>query len=689
MAADPPVAEDHCEERALGEELRRLLEQADAQWRLLEERLEQVQQETLQKQAEDLQQHFGISEADLHDREEGGFAWKVRGRLHCVLLRPLALRMRQQVLPEEESEAPEEARTLVLDDLLDRWELEVEPLLGQATEQDQRLARRARRKAQRGTREVWQVESRERPAAWAPARGALKGIEDHVRRLSAFLQAEVSPEFVGRLAACVPSVIARAVCDWHFRGPLAELEQLENWWEGARLALESCQELWDRLVQEEGVFLRRIDRGVEALRSARQLYLTYADFGVSITSSAGGWPGHLMHLLADAQHEMTSRMRPVRDSAAWRVVDAAKTIQKQLHEGAKQGPWRGVGQQEGVQLFLKALRGQSSTGGASDSGGAGAVDATMVFMGRVNSLTNLLGDTRAALGREDIGTVLDDLLRAASVLSEDLLGVLDEPSDDGLADCVRQWRSLGEECHAADRLEASLSATPLPATGVQRQQLAMLRGLHAFLSDADFRERVASDTGEEVASVAAAGEVTGSLSSGAVDQPPEPSQLAATKKHSPRGGYAGGYAPRRPRFEGEASLPPASPAHDVSAPEAAYPSISAPAVPTLSREALESSRSLAARSRPGTGSTSLRPGTPSWLRPPWQRPDTPSAASWTRPDTPSTAYDDSEVFSLPRWKFVDGQYVPLKSTATRTLPPLQGLQGTTPRGAQLSSRRCL
>ncbi|OLP71768.1 hypothetical protein AK812_SmicGene48408, partial [Symbiodinium microadriaticum] len=33
----------------------------------------------------------------------------------------------------------------VLDDLLDRWEVEVEPLLGEAAQQDARLARQMRR----------------------------------------------------------------------------------------------------------------------------------------------------------------------------------------------------------------------------------------------------------------------------------------------------------------------------------------------------------------------------------------------------------------------------------------------------------------------------------------------------------------------------------------------------------------
>ncbi|CAJ1390761.1 unnamed protein product [Effrenium voratum] len=125
-----------------GEELQGLLEEA---WTHLEHRIDQVQKETLQQYAEDLKR-FGVPEVSED------FVGKVRCRLHAVLLGPVAEDMRRKVLPESESDAQ-----LVLDDLLDRWELEVEPLLGEAAQQDARLIRRLERKAQRGTRESWQA----------------------------------------------------------------------------------------------------------------------------------------------------------------------------------------------------------------------------------------------------------------------------------------------------------------------------------------------------------------------------------------------------------------------------------------------------------------------------------------------------------------------------------------------------
>eukprot|EP00439_Symbiodinium_sp_Y106_P009246 s662_g1.t1 len=177
--------------------------------------------------------------------KDAGSALKTQ---HAVLLGPLAREMRRQVQPSED---PDTRSAEVLDDLLDRWELEVEPLLGEAAQQDARLARRARRKAQRGsTREAWQVESQERPAAWFPARHVLEAIETPVRHLGLFFKEEVSAAAAERLATAAPSVIARAVVDWHFRGPLAELDQLEGWWATARVALEGRPALWQRLVED-------------------------------------------------------------------------------------------------------------------------------------------------------------------------------------------------------------------------------------------------------------------------------------------------------------------------------------------------------------------------------------------------------------------------------------------------------
>jgi len=437
-----------------------------------------------------------------------------------------------------------------------------------------------------------------------------------------------------RLAAAVPSVIARAVLDWHFRGPLAELQQLEDWWEGARVALEGRQELWDRLVQEEGIFLRRIDRGVEALKAARALYLTHVNFGTSL-DTCHGWP-EALPLLAEAAAEMSSRLRPVRDSAAWRVVDAAKAIEKELSQEKVAETWS-ISEREALQVIVKALGGQAE----GDS-------VEQLLAERSEKLMKLLSDLRETFGKDDLARVLDDLLRAVVSLREDL-SVSDSP--EGLDDCVREWQALGEACGAAGRLEAAVAAANVRKDASLRQPLALLRGLHVLLQRSELRSHLIGD-GYESSETQAQGEVR------EVCHPPSPSPTA----HSPRDS---GYAPRKQRAAkaeaGYAADAPAAPG--MEAQEAAQ--AVAPAVPALPREILESSRG-SFKSRPST-----RPGTPSWLRPPWQRSDS-LAASWTRPDTPSTVCDDAEAANLPRWKVVDGHYVPLKSSGSgRFLPPLQ------------------
>jgi len=644
------TAEGESHESHLGDELRKLLEEADAQWTLLEHRLDQVQEETLQQHAEELQKRFGLQPSDL---TEGSFWCKVRGRVHSVLLCPVVREMRQQVWPADSGRHSDKGEAPLLgipvDDLLDRWELEVEPLLGEAALQDARLARRAKRKAQRGsTREAMQAH-RERPAVWASAKSALEVLEHPVRTVASFMS-EVVSETAEQIAAAVPAVIARAVIDWHFKGPLAELEQLENWWESARQALESRPELWERLVQDEGIFLRRIDRGVDALRAARQIYLSHANFGVDLETSGSGWPTQTLDLLSDAAAEMTSRLRPVRDSAAWRVVDAAKAIEKELSQAnVRQETWS-TSERDAIHLIIKVLS-RKTDAGAVDG------DRVSVLMDRVAKLMTLLQTLRETFVK-DLAKVLDDLLRAVVSLREEL-----SVSDcaEAVEDCVQQWYTLGEQCNAGSRMEEAVAASPWLRKDVNlRQALATLRGLHVFLQHADLRARLLHEDGYESSE---SQQVQGGATH-EVCHPPSPAR--AEQSHSPRGGYA----PRRQRFKADDSE---TAGYSVaSSPAPVAPTFESFEVPGQVPEPMVPlPQGVEGRSRRSRPSTAGRPSTPSWLRPPWQRSDTP-LASWTRPDTPSTVCDDAEAANLPRWKVVDGQYVPLKSSQSgRFLPPLQ------------------
>jgi hypothetical protein len=69
-------------------------------------------------------------------------------------------------------------------------------------------------------------------------------------------------------------------------------------------------------------------------------------------------------------------------------------------------------------------------------------------------------------------------------------------------------------------------------------------------------------------------------------------------------------------------------------------------------------------------STPSRPVTPSWLQPPWPRQEVPFD-SWTRPGTPSTVCDEADLVQTPKFKLVEGQFVPLRpGSSCKRLPPI-------------------
>jgi len=747
-----------------------MLRGVDDQWWALQARLEEAEEETLQRHFEALHGWFGLQRSDLSDRADGGLRSKVRGRVHRLVLAPLAERMRQEVdlaggrpaaaaKDGEASSCSTPAQGHVLDMLLDCWEQQVEPLVDEAGTLDERLARRARRKAQFGAvRDAMQVEAKERPAAWAPARGALEALAAPLRRLAVFAEAEVSPEATARLVAMVPAIAARAACDFYFQGYAAEFEQLENWWDGAKSALMQREGLWDRLLEEEGLFVRRIERGIEALRAARHRYKAFADFGASEVQAApqaaggcagacpllGEWPGEAVSLLANAISDFRKRLRPIRDCAAWRVVEAAKSIHRQLRAaspGVERPQWELVSRSQGAAALQEVLdaaiigrqQGEDSPPAPAPSpvpGGADPVDTALVFTRRLDGIMALLGDLRdslyaeAAPGSGGAGDVLQEVLQAAAGLSEELLAVMDEPTVAGVDEWTRRWCNFGQGV-GGQRVEAAMLSMPqlvessmsLDKRRERRQRLALLRGVQVLLDDPAFGARLiglpaaAANGSSSIAPNLGAQEERGVANVAlTLSMPPADTVHAA---ESPRGGYL----PRRPRRESEEPSPckglagHASPAPAAAAPAAgtapaaaaaaapaavapmaaAEGSLASPAAPTPTPQAplaeaaqvpveamapaTPTRAGLARGSQSETPRPTTRPATPSWLLPPWPRPATPSAGCWTRPDTPSTACDDAEVTTpMPRWKFVNGEYVQLRPVSSHSrLPPLQAV----------------
>jgi hypothetical protein len=535
------------------------------------------------------------------------------------------------------------------------------------------------------------------------------------------------------------------------------------------------------LQQNEGLFLRRIDRGLEEIAAEKQRYIALANFGhsgsVSASIHSAAWPGDTASLLARAIHEMWRRIRPLRDAAAWRIIDAAKSIQKALAEeerNKERSPWEQVSRIDGMSLLCdilgvpvpapeswkQELQASVNFRTSASFRRLDPEDAALRFASLLDRLicvaTDLgqLADDEAVPDTGGVSYILEEVLQAVSYVHEDLLAVLDDATEDSLAAWFGAWSKWGEACTGA-RLEAAMSAMPLKADSLlqrERRQarqpkLALMRGLQALLDDSSFRTCLlrlavvplgtAGETAESTCVVAEeAGSVviadTAKVMGADVFALSEPPSLAVAPA-SPRSSYACRKPPTRNLEESsppeaaldvesgnrepvcsveaearasssEATKP--SPegssevhSHKVAVPMHAKEDSCMEVIPTrptssrpdtASRVRCGSKASTKQRTRdfegsgmpatPGRASSSTsRPVTPSWLEPPWPRQaqEVPFN-SWTRPGTPSTVCDEADlVQSSPKWKFVDGQCIPLRpASSCKRLPPLSSPGGS-------------
>mmetsp|Transcript_174059 Transcript_174059/g.558054 ORF Transcript_174059/g.558054 Transcript_174059/m.558054 type:complete len:756 (-) Transcript_174059:268-2535(-) len=741
---------------ALCQEIQATLRDADERWRDLEVRLDEAAESVLRENFERLREPLGLRESDLEATSEGSLRQKVRGRVERFVLAPLTELMRQKVrLPlsaDKASTDPLAASSRhVLDEFVEHWENEVEPLLRGAGVEDAKLERKALRQAKMpgAGPAVWKAQADlQQGRLWSSAQSALQAFLQPARALATFLDVQVSSAAVEMLVAALPAIVARAACDWRFVRCAAEFEQLDAWWQSARSALQKKQQLWEQILQEEGLFVRRVERGIEALSTARLRYMTLADFGDAAVTfdgaqclGGGEWPSTEVSLLAEAVKDMRTRLRPIRDGAAWRVVDAAKVLQRKLAGGASGGaqreptPWERAGRQDGARSLAQALTKDEAKKGLVDF--SDPSDTALVFMQRLDCLLAVVGDIREFASSQAPGAglrlvqILDQLLQTSAAASEDILGVLDEPSPASIEAWRKQWDQIGVGVRGAALGDAVMalhwqpeSRLSMEGREVRKSRLSLLRGIQVFVEESAFRGHLLEplEVGIGVLALPAFTAHYRSVLADkadlpssaqvlvtevpAVDQPPAP---LAVETLSPRDDQCD-YSPPSRRAPTEAVLPTPSALPGVAAVVAGQapspPNAEAERAHARVREALvmdvlgqaevltlAPSEVIAEASaqpqlfpapaaplapmtwtRPSTAESSCtRPATPSWLLPPWPRPDTPSAASWTRPDTPSTVCDDAELSHLPRVKFVDGQRVsmrPCGAIAGARLPPL-------------------
>ncbi|CAK0886825.1 unnamed protein product, partial [Prorocentrum cordatum] len=386
---------------------------------------------------------------------------------------------------------------------------------------------------------------RQRPSIWEAAQKVLEKCIGPVKRLGAFFQEDMPPRVVAQLAAAVPVVACRAVCDWYFQRCLVDSDQLEKWWSNTKATLQRREALWDRLLEQEGLLLRRIGEEEE---EERRRYTTLATFGgtelevrellspghaaAELDTPEGGIPAKLedsVSLVANVVSEMVRRLRQIRDSALWRVIDAAQAIHRQLCDEAalvEVSPWQATGPAEGLLALFEAL---DDGAGALDSSAcadtppscrdeAAVVDMALIVMRRLEHLGAVAADLRGHLaapggaavpsGEPDgVDAVLCGVCAAAASLNEELLGLVDEPSAEAVEAWLGLWRGALAEATGGRSLEGALAARAFRPDselgGAERQGrrrwMELLRGLQVFLDDPALQAEVTAPLGRLVA----------------------------------------------------------------------------------------------------------------------------------------------------------------------------------------------
>merc|ERR1719443_281282 len=243
------------------------------------------------------------------------------------------------------------------------------------------------------------------------------------------MEREGAPGKVDFVVSSVPAVVARAISDWHFEGYLDEFDQINSWWRTSKAILEQHESVWNLLMEREGLFVRRIDSGLEEVAQRRHRYYKYANFGgnaVMVLPGVTGGASHVVSewspeleqavlLAAKVVGEVRERLRQTRDGSIWHVVDAVAAIQKELHAEAlseERHPWEKTGLAEGRVAILELVEhGEEPPEPPPDGGEWEAhdmIDVVMLVMKRLERIVQVAVDTRERLpgrGEEQGGHV--------------------------------------------------------------------------------------------------------------------------------------------------------------------------------------------------------------------------------------------------------------------------------------------
>lgn len=506
-----------------------ILTTADRRWKSLEERLSHVEGEFLHRRQAAWKQWFHIEEEDLDNDFEGGVRSVIRERVNALVIAPLYSRMHQRLslaeLPVDPAVAHVRSALAVI---LEDWHGRVKPVIVEAKEADADLDKQIR-KTERDERKQGVVAlgmqdtkrvaylKRQRPAIWDKPREVLEKYAPAARRVAAYLEDELSDETVDRLVESVPLVVCRTVCDWNYQKCLFDLDQLHRWWTATKHLLESNEQVWARLWEKEGIHLRRLEPSMEDISQRQHGYSAYATFGGSSqelmrcltpTGAERVADGDLspkaeesLAALAGVVSDMVRRLRVVRYSAMWRVVDTAKDIAKEIADetGAVIHPWEAVGPEEGTAALFQSM-GIDSTSADRDQehwldyGDEDALtDAACAVMPRLTSLGAAAEEVREFFSSSaGVNGVLKHLADAVAEYNEDLLGLIDEPTPQAARAWLDNWRRLGAQ-GLGERMDVAMSALDLrqdadlhpESCRARRHWLALGRGLQLLMDDRD------------------------------------------------------------------------------------------------------------------------------------------------------------------------------------------------------------
>lgn len=542
MVASPSFPADAVETcgpercKALGVEVRQLLGTAAERLAGLEAKLVAKEEEVLAEHFSDLRKWLSLEENAQSDWTAGGLRCKIRDRMQKLALVPLLERMRQRVDFRCDLDKSGNVKH-VLDTLYEHW-TKAKASMDIAEVEEGKLRKKLRKMSKIGM-DPTKLESEKNESIWAGSVQALEAIAPAVRQLAAFLEEEASPEAVVAIVSMTPAVVARAACDWLFSMCSAELEQLEVWWHGAKCAIQGRKGLWERLQESEGIFIRRIEQGIEELRCEQQRYRAFATFGAcrvepsgcSSPSRArpgggignGSWPTEAAALLSRSASEMRRRLNPIRDSAAWRLADAAQRIQRDEFDFARP-PWELVSVREGVHTVceefgiptpqsldvMRAPQRGIPVGGDLEEIALALMKRMDAIVAMTSDLRDFPSTTACVCYSPDVASTMVSLDRALEgivltvvSLSEDLLGVLDEPTEEEIGGWIQRWVQAFKD-GSGQNLDSVIRELPMrpdaeipgEVAKARHMLLAKLRGLQFLVEEEEFRLWVMVPTAE-------------------------------------------------------------------------------------------------------------------------------------------------------------------------------------------------